>query len=138
LSGSAALAIFRGPSAGMSLRRKVLALLPPFLWAGTVWMIGGLQTIPLSSAVTRYDKVAHFVMYGVLGFLCGRSARSIGGRWPAVLLIAGALALGATDEWRQIALTSRSAELADWYADAVGVVTGFLIAARGARQQQRT
>jgi VanZ family protein len=77
-------------------------------------------------------------MYGVLGLLCGRAWRLLGGRRSAVVFIALALAMGAADEWRQRALAERSSSAADWLADAAGVVGGFVLAVSYARQRQRT
>jgi VanZ family protein len=50
-----------------------------------------------------------------------------------------ALAFGAADEWRQLWLDGRSASVADWIADAAGVLGGFFLAASFfGRQRQRT
>jgi VanZ family protein len=56
--------------------------------------------------------------------------------WPWLLLFA--LLLGVTDELRQAQIPERSAELADWVADALGAATGFLIAVRIARRRHGT
>lgn len=111
--------------------RRLIPWLPALVWAAAVWFIGGIQDVSGVPSVRGLDKLAHFGMYGILGFLLGFGwARSgVGGRWVAVVLIAGALALGAADERRQGRLAGRSQDRMDWVADAIGAVTGFGIAA---------
>ena len=117
------------------------AFLPLLVWVVVVWTIGGLDPVPgASEATDRFDKVGHLAMYGGLGFLCGRAWRSIDGRAAAAaVFILLALAFGAADEWRQLWLDGRSASVADWIADAAGVLGGFFLAASFfGRQRQRT
>ena len=114
------------------------AFLPAALYAGAVWLVGGLQTTPSAPSGLGLDKVAHFVMYGGLGFLLGRGWTRAGRGWTWVLPVLVALALGALDEWRQAALPARSSELADWLADAAGIAVGFVAAVAVARRRKRT
>ena len=116
---------------------RVRAFVPALAWAALVWFIGGLQHIPVTTYTSGLDKLAHFAMYGVLGWLCARGWLAGGGRGLAAVLITLALLMGAADEWRQAQLTTRSAELADWLADAAGVLTGFYVAVLFARKRQR-
>jgi VanZ family protein len=118
---------------------RVRVLLPLIVWAGLVWTIGGLHDLPGNDEILqRWDKVGHFGMYGVLGFLCGRAWWQIRGGVAAVVLIAFGLALGGADEWRQVGIAERSGSAADWLADTAGVLGGFLLVALYARPRQRT
>lgn len=63
------------------------------------------------------DKGVHFFVYGMLGVLVCRLGR---GPRAAVLAIILASAYGASDEWHQSFVPSRSAEVGDWMADTLG------------------
>jgi VanZ family protein len=108
-------------------RTLAQAYLPAAFWAAAVFVIGGLShvSVPVASGITGIDKVGHFGMYGLLGALLAWGWLRAGRRPAAFWLILAALALGAADELRQGLLETRSAEFADWVADALGVLTGF-------------
>lgn len=61
-----------------------------------------------------WDKVAHFTLYSVITALLWRGTC---GRAP-IAVLAAVVAFGAFDELHQIFMPSRSAELADFVADA--------------------
>jgi VanZ family protein len=107
---------------------------PALLYAGAIWIVGGLRNTPHAPSGLGLDKVAHFLMYGGLGYLLGRGWAVAGRGMGWVVPVLLALLLGAADELRQAALPTRSAELADWFADAAGITLGFLLALRGARR----
>jgi VanZ family protein len=75
------------------------------------------------------DKVVHFLMYGSLGLLVARALLSERGNWrTAILTLVFALAFAAVDEWHQQFIAGRSADAADWTADALGAATGSALA----------
>ena len=117
------------------MRRILRAFAPALIWAAAVWTIGGMQSTPSVPGGLGLDKVAHFTMYGVLGFLLARGWAAVGwrrGAWLLPVLIA--LLLGIADELRQRSLPGRSADVADWVADLSGASTGVFIALRVARR----
>lgn len=71
------------------------------------------------------DKVAHFGLFAVLGGTLAwgrhRSEARVAHGW---LLLIGIL-YGMSDEWHQMYVPGRTPDLADWLADAFGVVTGY-------------
>jgi VanZ family protein len=73
------------------------------------------------------DKAVHLGMYGVLGFLMGRAMDNSTGT-ARVRASLGAflfcVALGAADEWHQLYIPGRTAEVADWMADSTGGLVG--------------
>jgi VanZ family protein len=76
------------------------------------------------------DKVVHLLAYAVLAWLIGRALPPLA-RAPrrlAVVLL-GLLVFAALDEWHQSFIPGRTASVADWWADAAGVVLGLLTAA---------
>ena len=88
--------------------------------------------------VGNFDKLGHFSMYAVLGWLMTRNIAEPSGRWPSVLLaIIVCSGFGAADEWHQQYIPGRSTELADWQADTVGAAAGALAFASISRRRSR-
>lgn len=106
------------------MRRGAAAWVPAVLWAAAVFWASAQPTVPLP-AVWAADKLAHFGTYAVLGVLLahGASASALPAGWAVAL---GVL-YGASDELHQAFVPGRSAELADWAADALGVLAGVLL-----------
>ncbi len=69
------------------------------------------------------DKIVHFGIFGVLGFLITYEKRH--DDWPTLLLCA---VFGATIEVIQLFLPWRSFEWADMIADTLGALAGILAA----------
>jgi len=82
--------------------------------------------------VLRYDKVVHAVVYAVLGGLffaaIRRSSSLTTGRVVAVAAVFSVL-YGLTDEFHQLFVPGRNAELNDALADGIGGLFGAAIAA---------
>ncbi len=81
------------------------------------------------------DKVIHFSAYASLGASMGWAARvrdvARALRWIAVVSL-----LGATDEWHQQFIPSRSMDVRDWMADTAGAVTGLTLVTALARRRE--
>ena len=78
------------------------------------------------------DKVAHAILYGVLGFLAWRAVSrdwAPARPWlgPSVRLLAAIAVFAAVDEWHQQFIPGRGAEGADWVADVAGATVGLTI-----------
>ena len=99
-----------GPAAGWAVVLFLLSAWPD---------PGGLGRIPIS------DKVAHVILYAVLGLALGyawsREPRLIA---HTVLIALGAL-YGVSDEWHQMYVPGRIADVRDWVADVVGLGVGY-------------
>lgn len=111
---------------------KALAwYLPAALWAAGLLLLGSLPSPDLPRFDLPLDKLAHFLLFAVLGVLTAVGWRRAG-RWPgypwAILLM---LTVGAVDEWHQGTVPGRSREVADWLMDAAGAALGFALVARG-------
>jgi len=76
--------------------------------------------------VPAADKLAHLVVYGILGALLARGRRLQGHLPHAVLILVGAL-YGASDEWHQSFVSGRQVSVLDWVADLCGVAAGYWI-----------
>jgi VanZ family protein len=116
------------------MRAELRAFIPALAWAAVVWLIGGLNNTPSVPSGLELDKVAHFTMYAVLGWLMGRAW--VRTHRPArTVLLVSALLLGVADESRQIFNPNRTGDVADFAADAAGVFAGFIFAARSGRKR---
>lgn len=105
--------------------RLLTAYLPLVAWAAVVLVVG---TLPASVGLIPrggWDKVAHFLMYGVGGALAAWTGRVRGPREGFIALLA-VLAIGVADELHQSTLATRQADLLDWIADAGGALLFFL------------
>lgn len=94
---------------------------PAIVWAGLLLFIGSRSNVPTVDTTLPIDKVAHFIMYGVLGALAAGAWRRI--HWPRRLWIVLLLAslVGVTDEIHQRYVPHRSSDIKDWFADVIGI-----------------
>lgn len=85
----------------------------------------GAQPLAVGLVPTPWDKLAHGGLYALLAVALGLSS-GLGGWRVALLAVAGALLVGALDEWHQIFLPGRQAGWDDLAADGVGGLIGAL------------
>jgi VanZ family protein len=73
-----------------------------------------------------WDKALHTTEYSGLALLLCRALRGEGLRWWRSIALAMILAsvYAATDEWHQLFVPERSADIADWAADVIGAAAG--------------
>ncbi len=88
------------------------------------WMSSGPVTVPETIQFDGVDKVAHFCLYGGLGGLVYFGLWQSGRLWSRralfcipVLFVAF---YGASDEFHQYFVPTRSTEFLDWVADGSG------------------
>lgn len=117
---------------------RIKAWAPVAAWALVIF---GLSSIPGSSipdmGFSLADKVAHVCVYGVLGLLLFRAWRRRAPALSAILAVAVtalcALAYGISDEFHQLFVPNRSADVLDLVADLVGGLLGGLAAMTAGR-----
>ena len=104
-----------------------------FAAAGWGLLIFVLSSIPGAafppSKLFSYDKLLHAAVYAMLGALCFLALLRGWSRKPSVLvLVSGAMATiyGFTDEFHQMFVSGRFADLRDVLADSVGGFAGAL------------
>lgn len=90
--------------------------------------IGGAQPVAVNLVPAPWDKLAHLALFATVAWcavlaLAARSRYALG--WGGLL----AIVLGALDEWHQLFLPGRSADLSDLLADAFGTLLGVAVAA---------
>jgi len=102
---------------------KFLDCLGLLLYCLFIYWLSSHPSLPAPMWFANQDKLYHAVTYFILGILVWRSA----GHWvkPPIILallsvILGSL-YGVSDEWHQSFVPGRSATVADWLADTVGV-----------------
>ena len=78
-----------------------------------------------------WDKLAHFVVYGGLG---GLLVVTSGNRYPWVMALACA-AIGALDEWHQLYLPGRHADVFDFITDVAAISIAVPITTMTVRKQ---
>ncbi len=114
--------------------KRRLWSLPRWVWpvalAVGFSLVSG-QSDVAAPAIVNFDKLAHFLVFGLLGPLIARIEG--GGRWPglgmgwAVVLTS---VYGGLDEWHQSYTPGRSVEFADWVADTLGAALAVTLYAR--------
>ena len=89
-----------------------------------------------SEAPTVADKLVHFALYAVLGWLSSRAVEVVSAR-AAITVFVVTSVMGAMDEWHQRFIPGRDPATADWVADTIGSATGIL-AFQTARRRRGT
>jgi len=83
------------------------------------------EVMPSQLQVMGLDKLAHALVYGAITFLFILSLRTSPTMLSAALLFFAILLVGAIDELTQ-PFFSRTASLADWLANVIGIFTVLL------------
>jgi VanZ family protein len=119
------------PTVDKSLTNRLRAWGPAAGWAAVLFLLsassdlGGVVGFPFFVRVPFGDKVAHAVLYAVLGTaLAWGRARSLKPAGHVLLLTLGAL-YGVSDEWHQMYVPGRIPDVADWFADLFGLFAGY-------------
>jgi len=100
---------------------------PAALWAMALFLLSHQSSVPGVASFLHADKVAHFVLFAVLGTTLAWAGRKKGRGKALVFLVLLGVAYAATDEWHQSFVPSRDPSYGDFLADTVGVVVGFVL-----------
>lgn len=100
---------------------------PAAVWAAVLFLLSAWPNPAGPSWLVVSDKVVHFVLFGVLGGALALGRRWSGGRTSHLAAVAVGMLYGASDEWHQAMVPNRVPSLEDWYADAAGVLAGYLL-----------
>lgn len=114
-----------------------LKTIKPYLWplalAFGIFLASGTQRLATPDLGFQFskDKLAHFLVFGLLATATLRTPRFNALRWRDLLAAALiASAYGACDEFRQSLTPGRSVELADWFADTLGAAVAVFVYAK--------
>ncbi len=102
---------------------------PVVLYMSIIFFVSHQPQVTIPPGLT--DKSSHSIAYTLLGVLI---VRALAGGLPAPVTLRAALmgillttAYGASDEFHQMFVPGRSAELYDLYADAIGGAVGAFV-----------
>lgn len=104
---------------------------PAVAWAGVLFFLSSLSEVPGASRLPVDDKVAHLLLFSILGLALAWTRSGPPGPLrlsPGALIALGA-AYGASDELHQAFVPGRTPSLLDWGADIVGVTLGYTLGA---------
>jgi VanZ family protein len=124
----------------LSVTRFISLWTPVALFMALIYFVSGrsLSGVP----VQGWDKGVHIVAYLVLGLLCLRASHGRIGSVrlrPTLVAVALGLAYGISDEWHQSLVPGRDPSIADWFADATGILLAVACTAMlGAVRSRRT
>lgn len=109
-----------------------------------IFFLSSRSRLPSPNEIPHWDKVAHLIEYGILGFLSQWAARLT---WPSAspkrawgrmgLVILAGLCVAAADELFQSTVPNRESSYSDFAADAAGLVIGFALNWRQAVDRAR-
>ena len=109
--------------------RLAFAWGPAAVWAAVLFLLSSLTP---SDDLARFafpmsDKVAHLMLYSVLGGTLAWGRHRSGWAWPHVFFILLGALYGASDEWHQSFVPGRMVSVGDWVADTLGVLVGYAL-----------
>lgn len=101
--------------------------LPWIAWMAAITVQSSFRGVPLPDLGIHFtDKIAHFIVFGILGLLITRGMRHVRKRiihnHPALTAVILGCIFALTDEIHQAFVPARSAEVLDWVADFVGIL----------------
>jgi len=107
------------------VRRFVVYVLPILAYAGLIFLLSSRSSLP-APKFPGFDKLAHFIEYGILGVLTIRALMGYGvtGRRALFYAIGLSVLYGATDEIHQAFTPNREPSLMDLLADLLGGAAG--------------
>jgi VanZ family protein len=101
-------------------------------WAAVIFILSSIPGPAFPALpVANFDKFAHASVYCVLGFLCFLAIpKSPARKSSTYVLVAGVLVTlyGFSDEFHQLFVPGRSADLRDVFADCIGGFSGAFLA----------
>lgn len=106
--------------------------LPWILMMAAISVQSGLTDLSLPDVgIDFVDKIAHFFVFGILGWLLCRGMALSKNRWIqdhyfSVALVIGIL-FALSDEWHQSFVQGRESSFFDWIADLTGLVIFSLV-----------
>jgi VanZ family protein len=116
----------------MSKRRRRLFLTAALLWAAGIFIASATPASDLPNVSDRWMSLAHFSEYLVLAVLVFLTSykRGTAPLWQPAIIAAGIASLyGASDEFHQLFVSGRHADVFDWATDTAGAIVGCLLAA---------
>ncbi len=113
------------------MKRFMLLWGPVFLFALFIFIMSSISSPEGRDPFPHFDKVAHFLVYGVFAWLIFRGlARTTGNRnflLLAILTVILTVAYGISDEFHQSFVPMRDSDVRDIVADGIGAMAAVTI-----------
>jgi VanZ family protein len=104
------------------------------LYVGLIFLLSSRAQTDARDPFPHWDKLAHCLEYGVLGYLGQRAAHltwprrgRMGAAMRMGLVLACGLLIALVDERFQMGITGRVASLGDFLADTAGLLGGLML-----------
>ncbi|MCK4494190.1 MAG: VanZ family protein [Methylococcales bacterium] len=91
-------------------------------YCGVIYWLSDQSVIPAPLLFPYQDKLFHFIAYFIMGIFAWRNFRHFV-RQPYYLMMVNLIfcsIYGMTDEWHQLFVEGRQADVFDWIADSLG------------------
>lgn len=99
--------------------------IPAVIWSLVVYTLSAQTALPNPRSFGITDKIAHFIIFTVLGLALAYGRYRSPRRPPHWLIVAAGLLYGVLDEVHQAFVPNRHPDVADFIADASGVLVGY-------------
>ena len=100
----------------------------PFILIAAIFTASSQSSLAIPKTGFSYDKITHFLIFGLLATSLMRIPYFLKKGWKGVLLaILIASFYGIIDEFRQMFTAGRSVEFKDWVADTSGAVLASIL-----------
>lgn len=103
--------------------RFINAHVPWILMMLAITIQSSISNISLPNlGITFTDKLAHFGVFGIMGWLLTRGMIIGNAKYPILIAIIIGFAFAITDEWHQSKVPGRDADVLDVLADLIGLI----------------
>lgn len=113
------------------MKRFILLWVPVFLFAMFIFIMSSISSTEGNDPFPHFDKVAHFMVYGVLALLIFRAfSRTMGSNkflLIAILTVLLTVGYGLSDELHQSFVPTRDSDVKDIAADGIGAMAAMTI-----------
>ena len=103
---------------------------PVVFFAGLVFIMSSMSSPIDENPFPLFDKVAHITEYTVFAMLLFRALQGtwsgINFFWLAFITVMITLTYGASDEFHQSFVVSRTSDIKDWAADGIGAIMAMI------------
>lgn len=120
------------PQIKISVVKKIVSLLwswiPVLIWMGIIFYSSSLVMEESKIDIPNIDKLFHFIEYFILGYLCTRALTYTSPNPSYLHIFIAAVVIstmyGASDEFHQLFVPTRSCDAIDLLSDFIGSAAG--------------
>ena len=115
----------------MNISKFIRFWFPVCIYSGIIFCVSSLQGVDIPAGVGNIDKLAHIVEYVPFGFLIARAFFNTDNIFCKknflILSIICSFLYGVSDEYHQLFVISRDANVLDLLADTLGGIIGVTV-----------